>query len=123
MVQLNLNNLCLTDGEKTVPCLYVGETHTIDPFEHITRIEITVPDSVFCVDGPARTLPPIRNVIFNPPATIVLWGDGAKTVVKCGEGDTYSKELGLAMCMAKKALGNKGNYNKVFKKWLKEENE
>lgn len=123
MVQLNLNNLCLTDGEKTVPCLYAGGTHTIDPFGNITRIEVAIPDNIFCADGPARTLPPIKNVIFNPPATIVLWGDGTKTVVKCGEGDTYSKELGLAMCIAKKALGNKGNYNKVFKKWLTEENE
>lgn len=70
-----------------------------------------------------RRLPGIKDVIFNPPATIVLWADGSKTVVKCGEGDTYSKELGLAMCIAKKALGNKGNYNKVFKKWLKEKNE
>lgn len=67
-------------------------------------------------------LPEIEDVIFNGPATIVLWHDGTKTVVKCGPDDTYSKEHGLAMCIAKKALGNKGNYNEVFKKWLKEEN-
>ena len=60
----------------------------------------------------------IKNVIFNDPATIVIWSDGSKTVVKCQPNDTYSKELGLAMCIAKKYLGNKGNYNKVFKKWL-----
>ena len=24
----------------------------------------------------------------------------------------------MAMCIAKKALGNKGNFNEVFKKWL-----
>lgn len=65
----------------------------------------------------------IKDVIFNDPATIVLWKDGTKTVVKCGENDTYSKEHGLAMCICKKALGNKGNYNNVFRKWLKEENE
>ena len=27
----------------------------------------------------------IKNVIFNPPATIVFWEDGSKTVVKCQE--------------------------------------
>lgn len=64
------------------------------------------------------TVPGIKRVIFNPPATIVLWEDGTKTVVKCGEGDTYSKETGLAMCIAKKAFGNKGNYNNVFRKWV-----
>ena len=63
----------------------------------------------------------IKDVIFNNPATIVLWKDGTKTVVKCQEGDTYSKELGLAMCIAKKYLGNKGNFNEEFKKWIPDE--
>lgn len=63
----------------------------------------------------------IENVIFNYPATIVLWEDGTKTVVKCQEGDEYSKETGLALCFAKKALGNQGNFNEVFKKWIPEE--
>lgn len=59
----------------------------------------------------------IKKVIFHNPATIVLWEDGTKTVVKCQEGDTYSKEIGLAMCMLKKYMGNKGNFNEVFKKY------
>lgn len=63
----------------------------------------------------------IKRVIFNAPATIVLWADGTKTVVKCGEKDEYDPEKGLAMCIAKKALGNEGNYYNVFKKWLPEE--
>ena len=48
----------------------------------------------------------------------MLWDDGTKTVVKCQKGDEYSKELGLAMAISKKFLGNKGNYNKVFDEWL-----
>ena len=48
----------------------------------------------------------IDRAIFNDPATIVYWKDGTKTVVKCQEGDTYSAETGLALCFAKKALGN-----------------
>lgn len=62
----------------------------------------------------------IKNVVFNDPATIVFWEDGTKTVVKCQDGDLYSEELGLAMCISKKALGNKGNFNETFKKWLPE---
>lgn len=60
----------------------------------------------------------IENVIFNDPATIVFWLDGSKTVVKCQPGDTFSKELGLAMAICKKVYGNKGKYNDVFKKWV-----
>ena len=67
--------------------------------------------------------PQIKNIIFNDPATIVIWEDGTKTVVKCQEGDTYSKETGLALCIAKKYLGNKGNFNEVFMKWIPEETE
>ena len=63
----------------------------------------------------------ITKVIFNDPATIVIWSDGSKTVVKCQPGDTYSKELGLAMCISKKFLGNKGNFNDVFKKYIEED--
>lgn len=65
---------------------------------------------------PVGGVPEIRRVIFNNPATIVLWGDSTKTVVKCMEGDTYSKETGLAMCICKKALGEQ--YHKVFKEWV-----
>lgn len=59
----------------------------------------------------------IKNVKFNPPATIVFWTDNTKTVVKCN-GEDYDPEKGLAMCICKKVLGNRGNYYEVFKKWL-----
>lgn len=61
----------------------------------------------------------IKNVIFNDPATIVMWSDGTKTVVKCGENDIFDPEKGLAMAISKKLLGdNKGRYFEEFKKWL-----
>lgn len=60
----------------------------------------------------------IKKVYFNDPVTVVLWEDGTKTIVKAGEDDIYDPEKGLAMAIAKKALGNKGNYYEVFKKWL-----
>ena len=63
-------------------------------------------------------VPSIKKVIFNNPVTIVIWNDGTKTTVKCSERDEYSEEVGLAMCISKKALGNKGNFNEVFKKHI-----
>jgi hypothetical protein len=62
----------------------------------------------------------IEKVIFNNPATIILWKDGTKTVVKCSENDGYDPEKGLAMAICKKALGNQGNYYNVFTKHLSE---
>lgn len=64
----------------------------------------------------------IKNVKFNPPATIVFWTDNTKTVVKCN-GEDYDPEKGLAMCICKKVLGDRGNYYEVFKKWLPKEDD
>lgn len=60
----------------------------------------------------------IKDVIFNDPATIVLWSDGTKTVVKCRDGETFDPEKGLALALAKKAMGNKYNYYEVFNKYV-----
>lgn len=62
----------------------------------------------------------IKDVIFNDPATIVLWKDGSKTVVKAQEGELYDPEKGFAMAISKKMLGGHGNYFEVFKKWVPE---
>ena len=63
----------------------------------------------------------VKKVIFNDPATIVIWGDGSKTVVKRQNGEKFDKEKGLALCYMKKMLGNKSNFNNVFKEWIKPE--
>lgn len=63
------------------------------------------------------TLPKITRVIFNDPATIIFWDDSTKTVVKA-TNEPFDKEKGIAMAIAKKALGNKGNYYNVIRPWL-----
>ena len=68
----------------------------------------------------SKLLPKIKSVIYNRPATIVFWKDGTKTVVKC-ENEEYDPEKGLAMAIAKKALGNNYHYYDIFKKWLPDE--
>ena len=59
--------------------------------------------------------PGIKKVIFNDPATVVIWDDGTKTVVKCSEDDTYSEWSGLAFCICKKLMGDE--FHKVFTHW------
>lgn len=61
----------------------------------------------------------IKNVIFNPPATIVFWSDGTKTVVKCSKDDKFDPEKGLAMAICKRVGGNKAAYYKDISKWCK----
>lgn len=64
-----------------------------------------------------NTMLAIKNVIFNPPATIVFWGDGSKTVVKCQDGEEYDPEKGLTMAFFKRMHDNKGHYFEEIKKW------
>ncbi len=60
----------------------------------------------------------IKKVIFNNPATIVIWANGDKTVVKC-DGEKFDPEKGLAMAITKYLLGNNhGYYYDIFDKWL-----
>ena len=60
----------------------------------------------------------IKKVHFNPPLTVVIWKDGTKTFVKASENDVFDPEKGLAMAIAKKAMGNKYSYINEIKKHL-----
>lgn len=76
--------------------------------------------------GVRNDKPEIDKVIFSGPCTIVMWSDGDKTIVRCGEDDTFDKEKGLAMAISKKMLGNnksKSNYYDIFKEYIQEKEE
>lgn len=61
----------------------------------------------------------IDKVIYHDPATIILWKDGTKTVVKCDEHDAYDPEKGLYIALLKKVGGNRGKfYKEVIEPWL-----
>ncbi len=56
----------------------------------------------------------IEKVLFKEPYTIVYWADGTKTKVKCSDADKYSKDAGLAFCIAKKICGSKRKFDALF---------
>lgn len=91
----------------------LGRYYSINPYDIRSASFSLKPDAV-------DIRKKIKKVIFNDPATIIIWKDGKKTVVKAGEGEEYDPEKGLAMAIAKYALGNEGNYYETFKKWLPE---
>ena len=67
---------------------------------------------------------PIKQVIFNGPATIVYWKDGCKTVVKCQEGAVNDPEKGLAMAVTRHYLCDilgMTRYDGIFNKYLPKE--
>ena len=78
----------------------------------------TLPFTVESVKG--TSIIQIKNVIFHPPATIVFWEDGTKTVCKVKEGEIFDRWTGLAMCICKKMMGSE-TFHHVFKTWCNEE--
>ena len=67
----------------------------------------------------------VKKVIVNNPATIIIWSDETKTVVKCGENDTFDPEKGIAMAIVKKLMfdGKTTQMNKWFNEHLPKEEE
>ena len=68
---------------------------------------------------PVGPKPVPKKVKFNGPATIIFWEDGTKTTVKCSSEDVWDDDVGIAMCYLKKMLGNKGNFNNIFREAMK----
>lgn len=58
----------------------------------------------------------IKKVIFNPPATIIIWSNDEKTVAKCGPNDDWDPEKGFAMAALKHYMG-KSNLGWFLRKY------
>lgn len=67
-----------------------------------------------------------KKIIFNGPATIVIWADDTKTVVKCGKNEEYDRKLAFKYAMHKRYVelhNNKYNYLRQFTKALERTND
>ena len=58
----------------------------------------------------------VSKIIFNPPATIVFWEDGTKTVVKCAAEDEFSECYGFLAALGKKVYENNNQIKKLIDK-------
>ena len=57
----------------------------------------------------------VKDVIFNPPATIVFWTDGTKTVVKCTDNEPFDPEKGMLMAIIKHCFNDRSTRTS---KWM-----
>jgi hypothetical protein len=67
-----------------------------------------------------KTIPEIKQVIFNNPATVIFWSDGTKTIVK-SHNEEFDEEKGFAMAYLKKVFGGRSQYMKYIKKANRQE--
>lgn len=76
---------------------------------------------IWCPDGLSYWgLPDVSRIIFSPPATIVFWDDGTKTVVKCMEGEKFEKYAGFAMACMKKLFGSTSRAKAIMRECAEE---
>lgn len=67
----------------------------------------------------ALTSNDVKNVIFSGGKTIVLWADGTKTIVTCGEGDVFDPYAGFCAAVTKRMFGTTRNAMRALEKTSK----
>lgn len=78
----------------------------MNALEMLTDEVFKVIDDIIYEDAKKEVCNYPSKVIFNPPATIVIFNDGTKIISKCDKEDKFLKETGFLMCMLKKNYGN-----------------
>ena len=58
-------------------------------------------------------VPSIKKVIFNPPATIILWEDGTKTVVKAMKSVEFNPYYGFTAAVTKKVFDSNSRISHI----------
>lgn len=103
-VTVVLNNLKNTALDNT----YKGKIRTI------TEAKI--------INAPRRKDSDIKKVFINKTkkSTTIIWNDGTKTTVKCQDGDIFDEEKGIMACYMKRFFENRGYYNEIIKKAIKD---
>jgi len=61
------------------------------------------------------TTPKVEKVIYNNPATIIIFDDGTKSVSKVDAQDTYDKTMGFLLAYVKRFCSHR-----EFKRMIKE---
>lgn len=113
------NTIIIHDGVMYKPEYISAKNVTYGAENPTLDIKCTVtPSRVVGAYDKDRCVPQIKSVTFNDPATIVFWKDGTKTVVKA-DNEAFDPEKGIAMAIAKKVLGNQGNYFNTIRKAIK----
>lgn len=92
----------------------------------IDPLTITDPDirskvsyTNYCRGGfTQRYIPTPKKIIVNEDSkvTVVMWGDGTKTIVKCSEADQYDPYAAYCAAFAKKCYGTNSQLKKTINK-------
>lgn len=114
VVNIDNNSFIEDNTNLIVHCDIVDEAHIIPEFTDII-------DDLIAKTYKSPFIPAVERAWFNDPYTSVTWTDGTVTKCKAGEDDNFSKDVGVAICLAKKFLMSEGSeYPKSYIRHLVE---
>jgi len=91
------------DGEEEsspVQCTSSDEYHTVK-----SNLDLD-DDEHPCEDCWGYGIPCVDRVIFSGPATVVIFADGTKSMVKCMEGEKFERYAGFCAAIMKRLFGS-----------------
>lgn len=95
------------------PCLadiaiQKGDSGVREIFKEVIS-ELTGQQWMYC-------LPSIDQVVFNETdkVTVVIWADGEKTIVRCGEGEAWDRYTGFMAAVCKRLFGGTTTAKKLM---------
>ena len=86
----------------------------MDALAEFTQVSSKAPGAEASTKNPKQYYKPVR-IIYNPPATIVFWSDGTKTVVKKRKGERFNEYNAFCAALAKKVFESNSAVNKIVK--------
>ena len=87
--------------------------------KHVNKLDIQSiewdTDGIFYTVRELPTPTPTK-VIYNGNKTIVLWDDGDKTIVSCGDDEEFDNYTGFLAALAKKLYGSTSRAKKMVRR-------
>lgn len=65
----------------------------------------------------------IKKVIFNPPATVVIFNDDTKMIAKTHDEYNFDPEKGFMACMMRVMFDSRADFNRLMEKSIEESKE
>ena len=62
----------------------------------------------------AYRIPEVKNFIVNGNSCVIVWEDEKRTVVHCGEGETFDRYTGFMACVCKRLFGGTTTAKKLM---------
>lgn len=105
---VSINECDLKNGDDLLDAMryYYNDILSVEKYKASMELRVDIPGM-------------IDRVIFNDPATIIIWKDGSKTVVKRSDDDIWDPEKGFCMAIIKKLYG----HTSFIKKFMEPEEE